>query len=145
MTALIAPASMQWVLIVCQTGYSKCRDLSENGPHLNVWSALGGTDCEGLGGVALLEEVCLWGQALGILKAPPSPLSVCATPSTASGLWIRCNLSATSIVPCMRACCHTPHMMVMGSPPSETGSSINSFFYKDTMAWPWYLFTAIEQ
>ena len=32
--------------------------------HLNARSTVGGTVWEGLGGVALLEEVCHWGQAL---------------------------------------------------------------------------------
>ena len=29
--------------------------------HLNTWSPVGGTIGEGLGGVALSEEVCHWG------------------------------------------------------------------------------------
>jgi hypothetical protein len=39
-----------------------CSDLHENVPHrlrcLNTWSPVGGTVWIGLGGVALLEEVC---------------------------------------------------------------------------------------
>jgi hypothetical protein len=39
--------------------------LNENGPYmlsyLNSWSSVGWTIWEGLGGMALLEEVCHWG------------------------------------------------------------------------------------
>jgi hypothetical protein len=38
---------------------------NENGPHrpidLNSWSLVGGTVCEALRDVVLLEMVCLWG------------------------------------------------------------------------------------
>jgi hypothetical protein len=47
--------------------------LNENGPHrfiyLSAWSSVGGTLWEGLVGVALLEEVCHWGQASEVSKA----------------------------------------------------------------------------
>lgn len=32
--------------------------------HLKAWFLVGGAVREGLGGVALLEEVCHWGKAL---------------------------------------------------------------------------------
>ena len=41
-----------------------CDGLNENGPHrliyLNAWLRVGRTVWEGIGGVALLEEVCHW-------------------------------------------------------------------------------------
>jgi hypothetical protein len=43
--------------------------------YLNVCSTVDGTVWEGLGGVALLEEVCLWGWALRFQR--PMPFSVC--------------------------------------------------------------------
>lgn len=49
-----------------------CGGLDESGPrkHLcfNIWSAVDGTAWEGLGDVALLEELCHWGWALGFQK-----------------------------------------------------------------------------
>ena len=48
-----------------QSGRSSLWWLDENGPHkflfVNAWSPVGGTVWEGLGGVALLKEVCHWG------------------------------------------------------------------------------------
>lgn len=44
--------------------------------HLNAWFPVGGAVIwVGLGGVALLEEMCLWGQALRFQTL--SPLTVC--------------------------------------------------------------------
>ena len=46
----------------------ECGGLNETGPHgvkcLNSWIPVGGTVWEGLGGVALFEEVCHWEWAL---------------------------------------------------------------------------------
>lgn len=42
--------------------------------RLNIWSPVNGTIWEGLGGVALLEEVCFWGQALRFEKPTPFPV-----------------------------------------------------------------------
>ena len=45
-----------------KSGQDTCGGLNENGPcrfiYLNAWFPVDGTVWEGLGGVALLEEVC---------------------------------------------------------------------------------------
>jgi hypothetical protein len=51
--------------------------LNEDGPHRlicsNVWFPVGGTLWEGLGVVALIEEVRHWGWASRSKKSLPSP------------------------------------------------------------------------
>jgi hypothetical protein len=55
-----------------------CGDLNENGPHtlicLNNWPSVGGIVWEGLGSVALLEEVCHWAawKFPSVLSLPPT-------------------------------------------------------------------------
>ena len=55
-----------------------CGGLNENAPHrlicLNTWSLIGGTICERLGGVSLLEQVCHWEEALRLQKTCPLSL-----------------------------------------------------------------------
>ena len=41
---------------------------------LNAWSPDGGPVGEGLGGMALLEEVCHWREVLGFQKPKPTPV-----------------------------------------------------------------------
>lgn len=48
-----------------------CGGLKRNGSHLTIWSSVGGTIWEGLGGVASLEEVCHLGQAWGFKRLLP--------------------------------------------------------------------------
>jgi hypothetical protein len=46
--------------------------------YLNVWSSVGETVWEALGGVALLEEVCHWGVGFEVSEAHPIPsVSIC--------------------------------------------------------------------
>ena len=57
-----------------------CGCLNENGSHrllcLDAWSPVKGTVWEGLGGVALLEEVCYRGVGLEISKAQSKAISL---------------------------------------------------------------------
>lgn len=46
-----------------------------NGSCLTTWSSVGGTIWKGLEGMASLEEVCYWGQALRFQKKPATPIS----------------------------------------------------------------------
>ena len=60
-------------------------------------------DWEGLGGVAFLEEVCLWGWALWQQKPVPGPVLLSLPPScgseVSSQLWLQCYV----------CCLHVPH------------------------------------
>ena len=71
-----------------------CDSLNENGPQrllsLNTWPPVGGTVWEGLGHVALLEEVCQWGQALRFQNIGVIPCGL----SLPCGCGSRCELSA---------------------------------------------------
>ena len=87
--------------------------------ELTAWSPAGGTVWEGLGGMALLEEVCHWRWVLRFQKPMLFHLALFASLS-ASHLWIRCKLSATIPAPRLPATTYSA-MMVMDS-PSETVS-----------------------
>jgi hypothetical protein len=61
MTFVVAELKLEfaWIFNFCSFKRFYCGGLHENGSHrliyLNVWSPVGGTVQEGLGGVALLE------------------------------------------------------------------------------------------
>lgn len=53
-----------------------CSDLNENvlnSIFLYIWSPVGGTVRENLGGVAFLEEICHWGTDFEVSKAQNIP------------------------------------------------------------------------
>ena len=60
---------------------------------------------KGLGGVALVEEVCHWGWALVFQKHMPSPESL----SLPAPVDPDAELSATSPAPCLPECSHAFH------------------------------------
>lgn len=82
-----------------------CGSLNKNAPHrlmeLNVWSSGSGSTWEGFKVLALLEEVCHCGLALGL----PIPSSVLVS----LFLLPVVELLSTSPAPCLLACCHTFH------------------------------------
>ena len=96
---------------------SQCDGVDVNGPHrhiyLNAWSLTGRAVWEGLGGVALLEEVYHRRQALRFQKPTPLPASSFCFMVVSTH-----ELSATAPVPCLPACCHVPltEMVVDSSP-----------------------------
>jgi hypothetical protein len=85
--------------------------LKKNAPYrlmyLNTWSPVSATVWEGLGGVALLEEVCHYGVVFEVSKAHTVP-----TGSSLTLLWIRCKLSTSATALCLPAAV-LPTMMVM--------------------------------
>jgi hypothetical protein len=68
------------VSLILNKWESRCGSLNENGIYkliyyLNTQSQVGGTIWEGLGSVAILEEVCPWGWALRFQRPMPFPVS----------------------------------------------------------------------
>lgn len=88
---------------------ARCGGLNERDPYSSyIWmfdSNVIGTVWEGLADVALLEEIWHWELALWFQKPMPCPVSSLSV----SCLWIWCKLSATTLAPCLSACCHVPH------------------------------------
>ena len=88
-------------------GYLKCGGLNENVPHrLLEIGTIGSCGLVGVG-VALLEEVCHWGWALGFQKPKPGALSLSLLSASPAVCQSRCRhlsyLSSTRsacILPC---------------------------------------------
>jgi hypothetical protein len=87
-----------------------CGGLSEDASLkficLNAWASVSGTVWEGLGGVALLEEVCHWRWALSFPKPCQAQFLPLSWLPAACGSG--CNLLATAPVLCLTVCHHDP-------------------------------------
>ena len=97
--------------------------LNENDPcsliYLNAWLPVGRTIWEGLGGVALLEEVCHWGWALRFHKP-----TLLYKPITGLSLSHACKSDISTQVPPMPylflPIARIPAMMSMNANPLGT-------------------------
>lgn len=80
-------------------GVRHCAGFNEKDPprlmYLNAWFLVSGNAWEGLGGVALLKEVCVWGQTVRFQKLTQVPVS---SPCLIDFVSI-CELSVTASVP----------------------------------------------
>jgi hypothetical protein len=78
---------------------NKCRDMLENAPYsliyLTMWSQLGKTAWNKLGGVASLNEMYLWGWALRFQESTSRTPSVLSLPPRCRS---RCELSVVSLL-----------------------------------------------